>query len=55
LISGKTTFMIAHRLSTLEGCDLRLELEAGGIVNSQVVGPEHRGSAAWHAAAPDRR
>jgi ATP-binding cassette subfamily B protein len=55
LISGKTTFMIAHRLSTLEGCDLRLELEAGGIVNSQVVGPERRGSAAWHAAAPDRR
>ena len=31
LMSGRTTFMIAHRLSTLEACDVRIEL-AGGTV-----------------------
>jgi len=31
LMEGRTTFMIAHRLSTLEGCALRLELEHGRI------------------------
>jgi ATP-binding cassette subfamily B protein len=31
LMHGRTTFMIAHRLSTLENCDLRLEVEAGRI------------------------
>jgi ATP-binding cassette subfamily B protein len=29
LMCGRTTFMIAHRLSTLENCDLRLQLENG--------------------------
>lgn len=29
LMKGRTTFMIAHRLSTLEGCDTRLELKDG--------------------------
>jgi ATP-binding cassette subfamily B protein len=32
LMSGRTSFMIAHRLSTLEGCDLRLELDHGRVV-----------------------
>ena len=32
---GRTTFMIAHRLSTLDNCDLRLELESGELVTSQ--------------------
>jgi ATP-binding cassette, subfamily B, bacterial len=32
LMEGRTSFMIAHRLSTLEVCDLRLELEDGRIV-----------------------
>jgi ATP-binding cassette subfamily B protein len=32
LMAGRTSFMIAHRLSTLEICDLRLELEKGRIV-----------------------
>ena len=28
---GRTTFVIAHRLSTLESCDLRLEVEGGRV------------------------
>ena len=32
LMKGRTTFMIAHRLSTLEKCDLRLEIEHGEVV-----------------------
>jgi ATP-binding cassette subfamily B protein len=32
LMNGRTTFMIAHRLSTLENCDLQLELEDGRLV-----------------------
>jgi ATP-binding cassette subfamily B protein len=34
LMHGRTTFMIAHRLSTLDNCDLRLELEHGELVTS---------------------
>jgi ATP-binding cassette subfamily B protein len=33
LMEGRTTFMIAHRLSTLESSDVLFELEAGGITN----------------------
>ena len=33
LMSGRTTFMIAHRLSTLEYCNARMEIE-GGVVTS---------------------
>jgi ABC-type multidrug transport system ATPase subunit len=33
LMSGRTAFMIAHRASTLEICDARLELEHGSIVS----------------------
>jgi len=32
LMKGRTTFMIAHRLSTLESCDLRVELVDGEVV-----------------------
>ncbi len=32
LMRGRTTFMIAHRLSTLENCDLRLEMEFGALL-----------------------
>src|SRR6266853_1967190 len=32
LMRGRTTFMIAHRLSTLEKCDLRLAMENGRSV-----------------------
>jgi ATP-binding cassette subfamily B protein len=31
LMQGRTTFMIAHRLSTLEGCDVLLRLEDGRL------------------------
>jgi len=31
LMEGRTTFMIAHRLSTLEGCDERIEINGGRV------------------------
>jgi len=31
LMEGRTTFMVAHRLSTLESCDVRLELDHGRV------------------------
>jgi ATP-binding cassette, subfamily B, bacterial len=34
LMHGRTTFMIAHRLSTLDICDARLELDGGRIVDA---------------------
>jgi ATP-binding cassette, subfamily B, bacterial len=35
LVRGRTIFMIAHRLSTLENCDLRIDLAAGRIAGLQ--------------------
>ncbi|HEX7089465.1 MAG TPA: hypothetical protein VF192_04975, partial [Longimicrobiales bacterium] len=32
LMKGRTTFMIAHRLTTLEGCDLLVVMEGGRVV-----------------------
>ncbi len=32
LMVGRTTLVVAHRLSTLEHCDLRLEIEGGRLV-----------------------
>jgi ABC-type multidrug transport system fused ATPase/permease subunit len=34
VMAGRTTVMIAHRLSTLEGCDARLVIEQGRIVSA---------------------
>ena len=34
LMSGRTTIMIAHRLSTLEVCDARMEIEGGNVVSA---------------------
>ena len=33
LMHGRTSFMIAHRLSTLENCDLLLEIDHGNLVD----------------------
>jgi ATP-binding cassette subfamily B protein len=33
LTHGRTTFIVAHRLSTLEACDVRLEIEAGRVLS----------------------
>jgi ATP-binding cassette subfamily B protein len=33
LMEGRTTFMIAHRIGTLEGCDIRMELAHGRLVS----------------------
>jgi ATP-binding cassette, subfamily B, bacterial len=47
LISGRTTFMIAHRLSTLKSCDLVLVLDQGHLVEIKECAPH-----AWmHATA----
>jgi ATP-binding cassette, subfamily B, bacterial len=35
LIAGRTTFMIAHRLSTLRSCDITLVLEEGRLVDAR--------------------
>lgn len=37
LMRGRTTFMIAHRMSTLESCDVMLELEHGHLVQTGVL------------------
>ena len=34
LMDARTTFMIAHRITTLENCDLLLMLEDGRLVDS---------------------
>ena len=31
LMAGRTTFLIAHRLSTLESCDIRLTVDGGSV------------------------
>jgi ATP-binding cassette, subfamily B, bacterial len=38
LMHGRTTFMIAHRLATLERCDVRIHLEAGRITATDTHG-----------------
>ena len=40
LMQGRTTFMIAHRLSTLDICDARLELDGGRIVDASGLAEE---------------
>jgi ATP-binding cassette subfamily B protein len=34
LMVGRTTLMIAHRISTLDICDARVELEHGRIISA---------------------
>ncbi|HYX68562.1 MAG TPA: ABC transporter ATP-binding protein [Terriglobales bacterium] len=40
LMRGRTTFMIAHRLSTLKSCDVMLRLERGALVSVEPRFPE---------------
>ena len=40
LLSGRTTFMIAHRLSTLKSCDMILVLEQGRLAEIKQCAPE---------------
>jgi ATP-binding cassette, subfamily B, bacterial len=40
LISGRTTFMIAHRLSTLKSCDLVLVLDQGRLLEVKACAPD---------------
>lgn len=39
LMAGRTAFMIAHRLSTLDMCNVRLELDGGAVVASKPKAP----------------
>ncbi|MBN1794082.1 MAG: ABC transporter ATP-binding protein [Candidatus Omnitrophica bacterium] len=39
LMKNRTTFMIAHRLSTLDTCDIRLEMEEGKIISNNISSP----------------
>jgi ABC-type bacteriocin/lantibiotic exporter with double-glycine peptidase domain len=38
LMEGRTSLLIAHRLSTLEICDARVGIESGRIVHASGVG-----------------
>ncbi len=49
LMEGRTTFIIAHRLSTLDHCDFRLELEAGRAHAMAAGGSAVRGARAFPA------
>lgn len=41
LMQGRTTFLIAHRLSTLENCDVLLEIENGRQIDKGVFRTEY--------------
>jgi ATP-binding cassette subfamily B protein len=45
LMSGRTTFMIAHRLGTLKSCDMLLVLEQGRLVEIKELSLEDQGQA----------
>jgi ATP-binding cassette subfamily B protein len=43
LMHGRTTFLVTHRLSTLSGCDIRLELEDGRLAAAPSPATNRRG------------
>ncbi len=51
LMHGRTTFMIAHRLSTLADCDLQLQIEAGRIAGVGL--PAERRTRRFRRALPE--
>ncbi len=40
LMAGRTTFMIAHRLSTVQGCNIWLRLDHGRLVEATTAIPD---------------
>jgi ATP-binding cassette subfamily B protein len=52
LMAGRTTVMIAHRLGTLKGCDLRLEIENGRLADLHEDGAAGTPAPAKVGAAP---
>jgi ATP-binding cassette, subfamily B, bacterial len=46
LMQGRTTFMIAHRLSTLDACDVRLRVEGGAVAQVAPIETIRRSAAA---------
>ena len=51
LMQGRTTFLIAHRLSTLEYCDVRLEIEHGRLVSAARITPQNASPSVLDSAA----
>lgn len=51
LMSGRTTFMIAHRLGTLKSCDMLLVLEQGRLVEIKNVSPQDQTSEQYSHAS----
>src|SRR2546428_2667796 len=49
LMQGRTTVMIAHRLSTLAHCDVRLEIEGGRLVRTSLPSSAEMGEAGEQA------
>ena len=45
LMKGRTTFIIAHRLSTLKNCDVQLVIENGRLVTPTSLGPPRSANA----------
>jgi ATP-binding cassette subfamily B protein len=43
LMEGRTTFVIAHRTSTLAACDVRLEVVEGKVLRQDAKPPPPRG------------
>jgi ATP-binding cassette subfamily B protein len=50
LMHGRTTFMIAHRLSTLACCNVRLEIEEGRLVKTRSSAENGNASTALRSA-----
>lgn len=55
LMAGRTTFMIAHRLSTLDYCDVRFELRNGRVWQAGADEGRHQSESARTLAPAGRR
>src|SRR2546429_8554335 len=49
LMQGRTSFLITHRLSTLEHCDIRLEFEHGRLVSAVRTTPQNASPSVLHS------